>query len=58
MDLAALDATGLDVKPGDWAELIGDTVTLDQVAAAAGTNAYEILTGLGARVPRFMRDRS
>jgi alanine racemase len=58
MDLATLDVTGLSVQPGDWAELIGDTVTLDDVAAAAGTNAYEILTGLGARVPRIYRDRS
>jgi alanine racemase len=33
-------------------EFIGDTVSLDEIAAAAGTATYEILTNLGKRVPR------
>ena len=51
MDLITLDVTGIDVAPGDDAELLGDTVTLGDVAAAAGTNEYEILTRL-RRMPR------
>lgn len=51
MDLITLDVTGIDVAPGDDAELLGDTVTLGEVAAAAGTNEYEILTRL-RRMPR------
>ena len=51
MDLLTLDVTGLDVAPGDEAEILGDTVTLMDAAAAAGTNAYEILTRL-RRMPR------
>ncbi len=33
----------------EWVELIGPTVSIDDVARAAGTIGYEILTGLGQR---------
>ena len=39
-------------EPGDVATIYGGRVSLDQQAAAAGTIAYELLTALGARVPR------
>jgi alanine racemase len=54
MDLVTLDISDLVEQPrvGDLVELMGDTVTLGDVAAAAGTNEYEILTGLARRVPR------
>lgn len=55
MDLIALDVGGLPrdaVRVGDAVELIGLTVGLDDVAAAAGTISYEILTGLGGRLVR------
>lgn len=51
MDMVTLDVTGLDVAPGDTAELLGDTITLGEVAVLAGTNEYEILTRL-RRVPK------
>lgn len=51
MDLLTLDVTGMDVEPGDEAEILGDTVKLMDAADAAGTNAYEILTRL-RRMPR------
>ena len=37
---------------GDAVELIGAIVGLDEVAAAAGTISYEILTGMGRRLAR------
>jgi alanine racemase len=55
MDLLTLDVSSLParlVRPGTVVELIGSNATLDAVADAAGTIGYEILTGLGARVPR------
>jgi alanine racemase len=55
MDLIALDVAGVPrdaVRVGDAVEIIGPTVGLDEVAAAAGTISYEILTGLGARLVR------
>jgi alanine racemase len=55
MDLVTLDVSAIPptrIKVGDGIELLGDTVLLDDVAANAGTNGYEILTGLGRRAPR------
>jgi alanine racemase len=54
MDMTILDVTDLPEAPhvGDHAELLGEAVTLGEVAALAGTNEYEILTRL-RRVPRF-----
>ncbi len=49
MDLTAIDVTGLGAAPGDWVEFLGATVTVDEVAAWAGTIPYEVLTGLGHR---------
>lgn len=51
MDLITLDVTDMAVNPGDEAELLGETITLGEVAASAGTNEYEILTRL-RRMPR------
>jgi alanine racemase len=50
MDLTTFDVTDAPaVGPGSRLELIGPTRTLADVAAAAGTNEYEILTALGRR---------
>jgi alanine racemase len=60
MDLVTLDVTGLIEQPrvGDSVELLGDTITLRDAANAAGTNEYEILTGLSRRVPRHYQDET
>jgi alanine racemase len=53
MDLTTFDATGHEaLQPGDWLEIIGPGRTPDDLAAAAGTNGYEILTALGRRFHR------
>ena len=53
MDLIAVDVTDIpDVARGDWAELFGPNVPVDEVAAYAGTVGYELLTGLGKRYER------
>jgi alanine racemase len=51
MDLTMIAVDG-PVAPGDVATVYGGSVSLDQHAAAAGTISYELLTGLGARLPR------
>jgi alanine racemase len=51
MDLITLDVTHLRAVP-DQIEVLGPHQTIDQLAAAAGTIGYEILTGLGARLDR------
>lgn len=60
MDLLTVDMTEhpdrdelLVKNPQDqWIELIGPTVPLDDVAGAAGTIGYELLTSLGTRYHR------
>ncbi len=53
MDLTTLDVTAAPrVAPGDLVELMGDRLPVDDVAAAAGTIAYEVLTRLGKRYHR------
>jgi alanine racemase len=55
MDLITLDVTGLPadvVRPGTPVTLIGGASGIDQLAAAAGTIGYEVLTRLGRRFAR------
>ncbi|MEM6667538.1 MAG: alanine racemase, partial [Pseudomonadota bacterium] len=55
MDLTALDVTDLPdglAKRGMTAELLGPNVSVDDVADAAGTIGYEILTQLSRRALR------
>jgi len=55
MDLITIDVTDLPesmTPPGTLVELIGPHNTPDQLAEQARTNAYEILTSLGARYHR------
>jgi alanine racemase len=61
MDLTVINISGLDgVRPGDVATLLGcdgeACISLSEVADLAGTISYEILTGLGARLPRVWLD--
>lgn len=52
MDQLMLDAGDLPVSVGDVATVFGGRVSLDEQAALAGTIPYELLTALGARLPR------
>jgi alanine racemase len=59
MDLLAIDVTDCDSdtpRRGDLVALIDDDIGVDQLADRAGTIAYEMLTGLGARYARVYRD--
>jgi alanine racemase len=49
MDLLAIDATGVDVREGDWLALDPD---LPGAAAVSGLSQYELLTALGRRYQR------
>lgn len=55
MDLTTLDITDLpeaSVRTGDYATLFGGEAALEDVAQAAGTISYELLTSLGRRYER------
>ncbi len=55
MDLITFDVSAVPEEkrqPGQWIELLGPNITVDSLAAQAGTIGYEILTNLGRRYHR------
>jgi alanine racemase len=61
MDSAVVDLTAAPAtRPGEVATMIGasgsQSITVDEVAAWAETISYDILTGLGPRLPRLGGD--
>jgi alanine racemase len=55
MDLTIFDTTDLPdnaVRAGDYVELFGKNMPVDDVARACGTIGYEILTSMGLRHER------
>ncbi|HET6159841.1 MAG TPA: alanine racemase [Dongiaceae bacterium] len=55
MDLITIDVGHVPahlVEPGAWVEILGEHQSADELAAAAGTIGYEVLTALG---PRYQR---
>ena len=58
MDLMAIDITDLPnnaVRRGHLATLIGDGITVDELAHHFGTIGYEVLTSLGSRYRRIYK---
>jgi alanine racemase len=59
MDLLTIDVSSVgatDIGVGDYVELFGTEVPVDEVALACDTIDYEILTGLGDRLERVYID--
>lgn len=55
MDMITIDVTHVaDVAVGDEVELWGRNVSIDEVAAHAGTISYELMTRVSPRVPRVL----
>jgi alanine racemase len=58
MDLFAVDVTDLadgKARRGDFATLVGDGISVDDVASGMGTIGYEVLTNLGRRYHRIYK---
>src|ERR1700744_4113192 len=58
MDLIAIDVTDLDknvVRRGHMVTLIGEGITVDELAHHFGTIGYEVLTNLGRRFARVYK---
>ena len=54
MDMIAVDLTDLPAAViGDSVELWGQNLSVNEVAASAGTIGYELLAGLTGRLPRI-----
>ena len=59
MDLVIADVTDVPedkAGPGAWARLFGPDAPLDAFAEASGTIGYQVLTTLGARYARVVKD--
>jgi len=55
MDLTIFDVTDVpenEIRTGDYIELFGPNIALDDAARAGGTIGYELLTALGLRYER------
>jgi len=59
MDITLADVKIVEVGTGDVVTLIGtqgkERITADDVASQAGTINYEIICGIGKRVPRIYK---
>jgi alanine racemase len=53
MDQFMVNAGNDDVQVGDEVVLLGDGITADELGEWTGTNEYEVLTNISARVPRI-----
>jgi alanine racemase len=59
MDLLSVDVSSVPehlARRGDWVEVIGDRVTIDDLTDMAGTIGYELLARLSRRVHRVFED--
>lgn len=57
MDMCMADITGIDAVEGDEAEIFGQNISIDELAAQCETIPYEILTSIPGRVKRvFFRE--
>jgi alanine racemase len=58
MDLLAVDVTDLEknaVRRGHMVTLLGEGITVDELAHHFGTIGYEVLTSLGSRYARVYK---
>lgn len=55
MDMMMIDLQGRPAARGDVATIFGGAIPLDEQASQAGTNSYELLSRISARVPRRYR---
>ena len=57
MDMCMADVTGLNAETGDEAEIFGEQISIEEIAAICQTIPYEILTSIPGRVKRvFFRE--
>jgi alanine racemase len=57
MDMCMADVSGTDAREGDEAEIFGENIRIEEVAARCETIPYEILTSIPGRVKRvFFRE--
>ena len=53
MDMTMVDVTSLSVAEGDEVIIFGDDPSVEEMALAADTIPYEIISGISQRVKRI-----
>jgi len=53
MDMAMIDLSQIDAKPGDYVEVFGKNLSIVQLSEYQDTIPYEIMTGVSSRVKRL-----
>ena len=53
-DISDIVSQGIQVEPGDSAELWGENLAANEIAQLAETIAYELFTGISQRVARIL----
>ncbi len=56
MDMLMVDVTGISCQEGDRVEIFGNSNNANQFAENGGSISYELLAGIGPRIPRFIHD--
>jgi alanine racemase len=56
MDLVTIDVTDVEAEVGDEVVLLGDGITVEELASKLDTISWEVLCGVSARVPRVYVD--
>lgn len=56
MDQLMVDVTEIPCKPGDEAVLMGGGIDFNELADQLGTIHYELICGVGKRVPRIIKE--
>jgi alanine racemase len=61
MDMITVDVSDVQVETGDEVVIIGDQgderIDVREIAAAIGTNPYEVLCRVGTRIERIYEER-
>lgn len=57
MDMIMVDASNVDAKSGDQVEIIGNSISMLNMAEKLGTIPYEIMTSFSARMHRVFIDQ-
>jgi alanine racemase len=55
MDACMVDATGTNIKIGDYVEVFGENKTVSVIAKHLNTIEYEVLCGIGKRIHRIYK---
>lgn len=58
MDMCVIDVTEIDCKVGDTVEIIGKTISAEEIAESCGTINYEVVTRINKEINRQVTEKA